>query len=131
MTTTGYGWSATFGDEGTPDLQDILDALDDPDCRKVVRELDEPMTADDISDRSGVPLSTTYRKLELLTEASLLEEGTEIRPDGQHASRYTVTFEEVVITLDEDPAFEVDILRAPRTADERLANLWSEVRKET
>jgi len=120
-----------FADEDVPDLQAVLDALDDPDCRKIVRELEEPMTADEISERSGVPLSTTYRKLELLTEASLLEEGTEIRPDGQHASRYTVAFEEVVIALDESREFEVDIARRPRTADERLATLWTEVRKET
>ena len=120
-----------FADEDQPELQDVLDALDDPDCREIVRVLERPMTADEISDRAGVPLSTTYRKLDLLTEASLLEEGTEIRPDGQHASRYAVVFEEVVIALAERREFEVDIARRPRTADERLANLWTEVRKET
>ncbi len=120
-----------FAGEDAPDLQEVLDALDDPDCREIVRALEEPMTADEVADQSGVPLSTTYRKLDLLTEASLLEEGTEIRPDGQHASRYTIAFEEVVIALAENREFEVDIARRPRTADERLANLWSEVRKET
>jgi DNA-binding transcriptional ArsR family regulator len=120
-----------FTDEDTPALQEILDALDDPDCRSIVRALEEPMTADQISETSDVPLSTTYRKLDLLTEASLLEEGTEIRPDGQHASRYSVAFEEVVIALAENREFEVDVTRRPRTADERLADLWSEVRKET
>ncbi len=120
-----------FTDEDVPDLQDVLDALDDPDCRAIVRSLDEPMTADQIAEAAEVPLSTTYRKLDLLTEASLLEEGTEIRPDGQHASRYTVAFEEVIIGLAEDREFDVDITRRPRTADERLANLWSEVQKET
>ncbi|MFT4923161.1 MAG: DNA-binding transcriptional ArsR family regulator [Haloarculaceae archaeon] len=120
-----------FADEEAPDLQEVLDALDDPDCRAIVQVLDEPMTADEISDESGVPLSTTYRKLDLLTEAALLEEGTEIRPDGQHASQYALAFEEVVISLDEDRTFDVQITRRPRTVDERLANLWSEVRKET
>jgi DNA-binding IclR family transcriptional regulator len=120
-----------FADEDTPHLQDVLDALDDPDCRAIVRALEEPMTADKISDLADVPLSTTYRKLDLLTEASLLEEGTEIRSDGQHASRYSVAFEEVVIGLAETREFEVDVTRRPRTADERLADLWSEVRKET
>lgn len=120
-----------FADEEAPDLQEVLDALDDPDCRAIVQVLDEPMTADEISDESGVPLSTTYRKLDLLTEAALLEEGTEIRPDGQHASQYVLAFEEVVISLDEDRTFDVQIARRPRTVDERLANLWSEVRKET
>jgi DNA-binding transcriptional ArsR family regulator len=120
-----------FAEEDVADLQDVLDALDDPDCRAIVRNLDEPMTADQIAEAADVPLSTTYRKLDLLTEASLLEEGTEIRPDGQHASRYTVAFEAVIIGLAENREFDVDITRQPRTADERLANLWSEVQKET
>jgi len=120
-----------FAEEDVPDLQDVLDALDDPDCRAIVQSLEEPMTADEIAEEAEVPLSTTYRKLDLLTEASLLEEGTEIRPDGQHASRYTVAFEEVVIALAENREFDVDVSRRPRTADERLANLWSEVQKET
>lgn len=119
-----------FADD-SPELQAVLDALDDPDCRAIVRALDEPMTADEIADAADVPLSTTYRKLDLLTEASLLDEGTELRPDGQHASRYVVDFEEVVIALSENRTFDVDIARRPRTADERLATLWSEVRKET
>jgi DNA-binding transcriptional ArsR family regulator len=120
-----------FADEEDPDLQDVLDALDDPECRDIVNVLEEPMTASEISEASDVPLSTTYRKLELLTEASLLEEGVDIRPDGQHASTYQIDFEEVVIALSEQREFQVSIARRARTADERLENLWSEVRKET
>jgi hypothetical protein len=120
-----------FADEDAPDLQEVLDALDDPDCRDIVTALEEPMTADQISGAADVPLSTTYRKLDLLSEASLLEEGLEIRSDGQHASRYAIAFEEVIIALTEDRDFDVQISRRPRAADERLANLWSEVRKET
>jgi DNA-binding transcriptional ArsR family regulator len=120
-----------FEDELSPALEDVLDALDDEDCRAIVSVLEEPMTASDIAEESGVPLSTTYRKLELLTEASLLHEGVEVRPDGQHASQYAISFEDVVITLDDDRTFEVEISHRPRTPDERLENLWSEVRKET
>ncbi|WP_254271635.1 winged helix-turn-helix domain-containing protein [Haloarcula marina] len=120
-----------FADEETPELTTVLDALDDEDCRDIVSVLEEPMTASEISDESGVPLSTTYRKLELLTESSLLYEGVEVRADGQHASRYAVDFEEVVIALDEDRAFAVDIEHSARSPDQRLENIWSEVRKET
>jgi len=115
----------------TPDLQPVLDALEDPDCREIVRTLSEPMTAEEISEATDVPISTTYRKLELLTEASLVEEGVEIRTDGQHASSYTVAFEELTIGLSEDREFTLDISLRSRTADERLADIWSEVRKET
>jgi len=114
-----------------PELEPLLDALHDEDCRKIVAVLSEPMTADEVADTTEIPLSTTYRKLDKLTEASLVEEGVEIRPDGQHASRYVVAFEEVSFALSEDNEFEVDISRTPRSADERLAELWSEVRKET
>jgi len=120
-----------FADEDAPDPQDVLDALDDPECRAIISELDEPMTASEISDASDIPLSTTYRKLELLTEASLLSEGVEIRPDGQHASTYELDFKEVIIGVTDDQEFDVSIARRARTADERLENLWSEVRKET
>jgi len=118
-------------DQETPELTTVLDALDDQDCRKIVGALAEPMTASEISEASGVPLSTTYRKLELLTDSSLLYEGVEVRSDGQHASRYAIDFEEVVIALDEAREFEVDIAHRARSPDQRLENLWSELRKET
>jgi DNA-binding transcriptional ArsR family regulator len=120
-----------FGEDDAPDLQEVLDALDDPDCREFVRALDEPMTASELSDACDVPLSTTYRKLELLTEASLLGEHTEIRTDGQHTTRYAVEFEEVRVGLDESREFGIQIQRPERTPDQRLADMWSEVRKET
>jgi len=120
-----------FADEDQPDLQEVLDALDDPDCRAIVSALDEPMTASEIAEASDIPLSTTYRKIDLLEDAQLVYEGTEIRPDGQHASTYEVDFEEVVIALTEEREFDADIARRPRTPDQRLESLWSEVRKET
>ena len=120
-----------FAKDEPPDLETVLDALDDEDCRSIVTVLEEPMTASAISEESGVPLSTTYRKLELLTESSLLYEGIDVRPDGQHASRYAIDFEEVVIALDEAREFDVEITHRARSPDQRLENLWSEVRKET
>jgi DNA-binding transcriptional ArsR family regulator len=119
------------GAEDPPELQTVLDALDDPDCRTIVRRLTEPMTASDVSEMTDVPLSTTYRKLDLLTEASILEERTEIREGGHHTTNYVLDFESIRIALSDDREFEVSITRPPRTADERLSQLWSEVRKET
>ncbi|MFB6156490.1 MAG: helix-turn-helix domain-containing protein [Haloferacaceae archaeon] len=117
--------------EDTPDLQTVLDALDDTDCRTIIRHLDEPMTASEVSEECDIPMSTTYRKLDLLSEASLLAEGTQVRPDGHHATQYRVAFEEVAVGLDESRELTVSISRPARTADERLASLWGEVRKET
>lgn len=120
-----------FGTEEPPELESVLDALHDRDCREIVTELDAPMTAKEIAEETDVPLSTTYRKLDLLTEASLLEEGTELRRDGRHTSRYRVDFEEVSFVLDEHREFDVSIIRAPAEPEDRLATLWTEVRRET
>ena len=120
-----------IGSESTPSAEEICAALDDPDCREIIRNLEEPMTAAELIDRCEIPQSTLYRKLELLTESTLLEESTEIRRDGHHASKYAIAFEEITLSLDEDRHLAVQIERPARTADERLAELWSEVRKET
>lgn len=113
------------------DAEVVLDALDDADARSIIRALDEPMTASELSDACDIPLSTTYRKLDLLTEASLLLEGTEVRSDGHHTTRYEVAFEEVRIALGEDRRFEVAVEQRDRSAEERLADMWSQVRRET
>lgn len=120
-----------FAEESAPELQHVLDALDDRVCRTIIRHLETPMTASEIADECDVPVSTTYRKLDLLSEASLLAEQTEVRADGHHTTRYRPAFAAMWIALDADREFEVRIARPPRTADEQLAQLWSEVRKET
>jgi DNA-binding IclR family transcriptional regulator len=120
-----------FAEESAPEVQAVLDVLDDPDCRAIIRQLDTPMTASEIADACNIPVSTTYRKLDLLSEASLLEEQTEVRADGHHTTRYRPAFAAIWIALDADREFEVRVAHSPRTADEQLAQLWSEVRKET
>ena len=120
-----------FAAEESPELQTVLGALDDPDCRRIVRQLDEPMTASQISNRCDIPASTTYRKLETLTDASILNEQTTIRTDGHHTAEYVRAFEEVTVFLDGQRQFEVSITRPTHSADEQLAGLWAEVRKET
>jgi len=124
-------------EDDPPSVDDVLDALADDAARRIVTALTEPKTASDISEECDIPLSTTYRKLELLTEASLLSESTDIRRDGQHTTRYSVSFETVAISLDEEDAeegdreFDIEFTRPERTRDERLADLWSELREET
>ena len=117
--------------ESSPSPEVICSALDDPDCREIIRNLEEPMTASELNARCEIPQSTLYRKLEVLTESTLLEESTEIRRDGHHASKYSIAFDEITLALDDERNLTVQIDRPTRTADERLAELWSEVRKET
>jgi DNA-binding transcriptional ArsR family regulator len=120
-----------LGGDEQPVLQDVLDALDDPTCRAVINHLDDPMTANELTTACDIPLSTMYRKLDLLTEASLVREQTAIRQDGQHTTRYALAFEEINVSLDEDRMIEIQMKRATPGPDERLSELWSEVRRET
>lgn len=120
-------------EEDPPDTPEVLDALADEAARRIVVALSEPKTASELSEECDVPLSTTYRKLEKLTDASLLNESTDIRRDGQHTTRYSVAFEAVVVSIDEADGREltVEFERPEQTRDERLADLWSELREET
>ncbi|WP_254547009.1 winged helix-turn-helix domain-containing protein [Halomarina pelagica] len=113
-----------------PRLQAVLDALDDPDCRAIVEQLREPMTASELADACDIPRSTTYRKLDLLTDVALLDERVSINPKGHHSTRYGVAFDEVRITLTDDRTLDAEINRRAWTPDERLSELWDEVRRE-
>ena len=121
-------------EEDPPPVADVLDALADDDARKIIAALSEPKTASDLSEECDIPLSTTYRKLETLTETSLLEESTDIRRDGQHTTRYSVAIETVTVSIGETEgvrAFDIEFTRPDRTREERLADLWSELQEET
>ncbi|MFC7185955.1 winged helix-turn-helix domain-containing protein [Halorubrum yunnanense] len=128
------------GEEDPPSVDDVLDALADDAARRIVTALTEPKTASDLSEECDIPLSTTYRKLEKLTDASLLRESTDIRRDGQHTTRYSVSFDAVTVSIDGDDdgdegterrGLAVEFSRPEPTRDERLADLWSELREET
>ena len=111
----------------SPVLQDILDALDDPDCRSILNETDEPMTATELTDICDIPTSTVYRKLNLLRRASLVRELHEVGPEGGRISRYQRNMTDVTFSIDDGDEFSVVVERPPRGADERLADMWSKM----
>ena len=95
------------------DIQVVLDALDDPTCRRILRAIGpEALTANECSDACGLALSTTYRKLELLDAAGFVEERLRIRRDGKHASQYRRRFDGLSVEVSEDGTF--DLVVTPR-----------------
>ncbi|MFC6991467.1 ArsR/SmtB family transcription factor [Haladaptatus sp. GCM10025707] len=114
-----------------PGIQAVLDTLDDPVSRSLFQHLAEPKTVQELAAEAGVPRSTTYRKINQLEEASLVEPLVEMRMDGHHTTRYRLAFEEVTFRLDDDRELILSIVRPPQTPDERLSALWQEVRKGT
>lgn len=99
--------------------QDVLAALEDPACRKILETVaDERLTAQEIVAESDVPESTTYRKVEKLTEAGLVEERVRISSSGHHATDYQKSFEDVTVTVAESGRIEVEVTGS---ADSRTA----------
>ena len=113
--------------EDTPSLQDVLNALDDADCRAILSETTKPMTANELIDACDIPKSTLYRKLDRLSTASLVREQDKINPEGGRITLYERDFDDVIISMDEEDNFSVTVDRPPRKADERLADIWSKM----
>ena len=96
------------------EVQAILYALQDDGCRAVLDATGETsMSASELADACDLPLSTTYRKLDTLTETGLLAERTRLCPDGKHTSEYVRTVEEILV--DADAGFELTVTRREPT----------------
>jgi DNA-binding transcriptional ArsR family regulator len=118
------------GNEDAPTTQEVLDALDDPDCRTILRETAQPMTAKELTENCGISQSTMYRKLDLLSTATLVREIHSIHPERGRITRYQRNLDDLNISITDDDQFDVTINRPKRTADERLADMWSEMGEE-
>lgn len=111
--------------EDPPPKETVLEALGDPDCQSILSETTEPMTANELEDACEIPQSTLYRKLELLSDASLVQERDTINPKGGRVTYYERAFTDVKISMDDDGDFSIAIERPPQSAEERLADIWS------
>lgn len=97
-------------------VQEVLDALDDAGCRAILDATsDDALSATELSEACDLPLSTTYRKLDVLAGAGLLEERTRIRRSGKHLSEYARLVEEVVVSIDDGGEMELRISRCDRS----------------
>lgn len=110
-----------------PPLQTVLTSLTDEDSRHILEALTEPMSAQEIAAACEIPLSTTYRKLNLLSEASLVSEQLDVSDPGKHTTRYTADFDTVTVELDEDGAFQVSVESVVADGDSSPSARWQEI----
>lgn len=100
-----------FSPTDAVELQDVLAALNDHQCRDIIEALnEEPKTASELADELAIPLSSLYRKLNTLAEVSLLETTIDIRRSGKHVTRYSVAFDTVTVDFNEGE-FGMEIAR--------------------
>ena len=113
-----------------PDLCSVLAALTDDDCRDIVESLTQPRSAQEISETCNIPLSTTYRKVNMLSDAGLVDERIDIRRGSKHTKRYEPNFDRVNISLTEEGSLTIDIETEAEEPDQRLGRTWGEIRQE-
>jgi DNA-binding transcriptional ArsR family regulator len=92
------GTAPTTGNTG-----EVLAALEDEDCRRLLQAAaDSAMSASELAEACEMPLSTTYRKVDILTEAGLLDEQLRLRRSGKHTSEYTLCVESIQLSIGDD-----------------------------
>jgi DNA-binding transcriptional ArsR family regulator len=96
-----------------------------------MHHLTEPMTAQELTETCKMPQSTIYRKLHRLSEAGLVKELPSLHPSDSGANQYAIAFEQLTIERSETEGFEVELTRRERSAEERLAEMWSQMGEET
>lgn len=97
------------GDDGATELntaealESLLGALEDADCRAIIEATSaKALTASELSEQCELPLSTTYRKLDELTDVDVLDEQIRLSKSGQHKSEYSLQVEQISFVVDDD-----------------------------
>lgn len=92
------------------EIERLLGTLEDPDCRAIIEETSaDAFSASELAERCDLPLSTTYRKLDSLTEVGLLEERIRLSNSGQHTSEYVLQVEQVSLSVDDESGISLTV----------------------
>ena len=94
----GFGYDSH---RDTAEPSAVLSALSDTDSRRILAACDdEPRTAQECAAVCDIPLSSVYRKLDQLSEASLLSEGLRIQPNAHHPREFSTQFDSLSLSFD-------------------------------
>lgn len=96
---------------------------------EILRATSDPKSAQELSDELEIPIATSYRRIEELTETDLLElSGREFSEEGRRTKVYRrnvdaleVSFEEISIDVNIDERPEVE---------NSLADVWRDLQPE-
>lgn len=88
---------------------EVLDALADSDALAILAaSTAEPLSVRELAERCEIPVSTTYRKVDDLVDAGLLDELTRMGRGGRHVSEYVLGTERIVVSFSGLEAVELD-----------------------
>jgi predicted transcriptional regulator len=107
--------------DDAPPSEHLFGVLTDDACREIIAALERPLTVPEIAEETDRPLSTTYRKLDRLTESGLIKETAGIRTGRHHKARYVADFDRISVGLDDRRDLRVTVERS----NEFSLDLWS------
>ncbi|EMA08968.1 hypothetical protein C436_19658 [Haloarcula marismortui ATCC 33800] len=109
------------------DLETVVALLDDEYARAILTATStEPMTVQELADRTEASPSTLYRRVERLKAVGFLDEQTRVRPDGHHDSVYSAVLTDLHFSL-RDGRFDFEIeTETDEDPADRLHRLWSD-----
>jgi predicted ArsR family transcriptional regulator len=96
---------------------------------EILRATSEPKSAQELSDELEIPIATSYRRIEELTEADLLElSGREFSDEGRRTKVYRRNVETLEIGFEEE-TIEVAADDRPEV-ENSLADVWRDLKAE-
>ena len=97
------GGARSGTDRTAEEAGELLTALADEDCRTLLQAAaGEALSTSELSESCGLPLSTTYRKIDMLTEAGLLERRIRLCSSGKHTNEYVRCIDNLSLSLTGD-----------------------------
>ncbi|WP_049925875.1 winged helix-turn-helix domain-containing protein [Halopiger goleimassiliensis] len=110
------------------DPTELLNTLGQKYSPDILRSADEPKSAQELSDELDVPVTTSYRRVETLTDLGLLEDDEDdpsFGETGQSKTLYQRNVSEIVIRFEGQ---EIEIESKDReVADQSLASVWDDL----
>lgn len=109
--------------------EEVFDLLADDYTREILVQANrKPMSALELAEACDAHHSTIYRRIEQLKAHDLVNDDLQIDSEGHHYTVYATTFESLTISL-ENESYHVEV-RLKEDAVDRLAQMWSEIRRE-
>lgn len=91
------------------DQRAVLEVIENPTAREILAGLgDTPQTAKELSQHTGVPLSSVYRVLNKLRHIHFVDDGIRLDERGQHVTEYRRTVDSITIRFSDNLQITTD-----------------------
>lgn len=111
------------------DVEEVLQVLGNKYNAEILGATRRPKSVQELSDELDIPIATSYRRVDELTEIDLLElDGRELSEEGRRTNVYRRTVDKVRVEFDGE---EVEISVEERSKVENsLVEVWTHLKED-